>query len=35
MLPEEVSDAVAWLTSSGSATLSGWQIPVDRGELKY
>src|ERR1700742_1304292 len=35
MAPEEVSDVVAWLASSGSATLSGCQIAVDRGQLKY
>jgi SDR family mycofactocin-dependent oxidoreductase len=35
MVPEEVSDVVAWLASNGSATLSGCQIPVDRGQLKY
>jgi len=35
MVPEEVSDVIAWLASSGSATLSGCQIAVDRGELKY
>ena len=32
---EEVSDVVAWLAGDGSATLSGVQIPVDRGALKY
>jgi SDR family mycofactocin-dependent oxidoreductase len=35
MAPEEVSDVVAWLAGDGSATLSGAQIPVDRGVLKY
>lgn len=35
MAPEEVSEVVAWLASSGSATLSGCQIAVDRGQLKY
>jgi SDR family mycofactocin-dependent oxidoreductase len=35
MAPEEVSDVVAWLAGDGSATLSGVQIPVDRGVLKY
>jgi NAD(P)-dependent dehydrogenase (short-subunit alcohol dehydrogenase family) len=35
MVPEEVSDVVAWLANSGSATLSGSQIAVDRGQLKY
>jgi len=35
MEPEEVSEVVAWLASSGSSTLSGCQIAVDRGQLKY
>ena len=35
MVPEEVSEVVAWRASSGSATLSGCQIAVDRGQLKY
>lgn len=35
MAPEEVSDVVAWLAGHGSATLSGSQIAVDRGQLKY
>jgi SDR family mycofactocin-dependent oxidoreductase len=35
MAPEEVSEVVAWLASSGSAALSGCQIAVDRGQLKY
>src|SRR6476469_4119705 len=35
MLPEEVSDVVAWLASDGSATISGSQIAVDRGTAKY
>jgi NAD(P)-dependent dehydrogenase (short-subunit alcohol dehydrogenase family) len=35
MAPEEVSDVVAWLAGDASATLSGAQIPVDRGVLKY
>ena len=35
MSPEEVSDVVAWLAGDGSATLSGAQIPIDRGVLKY
>lgn len=35
MAPEEVSDVVAWLAGDGSATLSGSQIAVDRGQLKY
>ncbi|GKU48256.1 NAD-dependent oxidoreductase [Mycobacterium montefiorense] len=35
LVPEEISDVVAWLAGSGSAALSGCQIPVDRGHLKY
>ena len=35
MTPDEVSDVVAWLAGDGSATLSGVQIAVDRGVLKY
>jgi SDR family mycofactocin-dependent oxidoreductase len=35
MLPEEVSNVVAWLASDGSATISGSQIAVDRGTAKY
>ena len=35
MLPEEVSDVVAWLAGDGSATISGSQIAVDRGTAKY
>jgi SDR family mycofactocin-dependent oxidoreductase len=35
MTAEEVSDVVAFLAGDGSATLSGVQIPVDRGVLKY
>lgn len=35
MAPEEVSDVVAWLAGDGSATLSGSQISVDRGVMKY
>ncbi|KWX25744.1 NAD-dependent oxidoreductase [Mycolicibacterium wolinskyi] len=35
MTPEEVSDVVAWLAGDGSATLSGSQIAVDRGVMKY
>jgi SDR family mycofactocin-dependent oxidoreductase len=31
----EVSDVVAWLASDGSGTLTGAQIPVDKGVLKY
>ena len=35
MMPEEVSDVVAWLANDGSATISGSQIAVDRGTAKY
>lgn len=35
MRPDEVSDVVAWLAGPGSGTLSGAQIPVDKGVLKY
>nr|WP_155768086.1 mycofactocin-coupled SDR family oxidoreductase [Mycobacterium asiaticum] len=35
MSPEEVSDVVAWLAGDGSGTLSGQQIHVDKGALKY
>jgi SDR family mycofactocin-dependent oxidoreductase len=33
--PEEVADVVSWLAGDGSAALSGSQIAVDRGYLKY
>lgn len=35
MTPEEVSDVVVWLAGDGSVTLSGTQVPVDKGALKY
>ncbi|GBG40762.1 mycofactocin-coupled SDR family oxidoreductase [Mycobacterium montefiorense] len=35
MAPEEVSDVVAWLAGDGSGTVTGMQIPVDKGALKY
>ena len=35
MTPEEVSDVVAWLTGDGSGAISGSQIAVDRGVMKY
>jgi SDR family mycofactocin-dependent oxidoreductase len=35
MAAEEVSDVVAWLASDGSGTVTGMQIPVDKGALKY
>ncbi|ORW85489.1 MULTISPECIES: mycofactocin-coupled SDR family oxidoreductase [unclassified Mycobacterium] len=35
MTPDEVSDVVVWLAGDGSGTLSGTQVPVDKGALKY
>ncbi|MGZ4583447.1 MAG: mycofactocin-coupled SDR family oxidoreductase [Mycobacterium sp.] len=35
MTPDEVSDVVVWLAGDGSGTLSGTQINVDKGALKY
>lgn len=35
MTVEEVSDVVAWLAGDGSRTISGSQIAVDRGTMKY
>ncbi|MGE2732246.1 mycofactocin-coupled SDR family oxidoreductase [Mycolicibacterium vaccae] len=35
MAPEEVADVVAWLAGDGSMTISGSQIAVDRGVMKY
>lgn len=35
MTADEVSDVVVWLAGDGSGTLSGAQIPVDKGVLKY
>ena len=35
MTPEEVSDVVAWLAGPGAGTISGSQIAVDRGVMKY
>ena len=35
MTAEEVSDVVAWLAGDGSRTISGSQIAVDRGTMKY
>jgi len=35
MAPDEVSDVVVWLAGAGSGTLSGTQINVDKGALKY
>jgi len=35
MTSDEVSDVVVWLAGDGSGTLSGTQINVDKGALKY
>jgi SDR family mycofactocin-dependent oxidoreductase len=35
MTSDEIADVVAWLASDGSGTLTGAQIPVDKGVLKY
>jgi len=35
MTPEEVTDVVTWLAGPGSGTISGSQIAVDRGVMKY
>ncbi len=35
MNPDEISDVVVWLAGDGSGTLSGAQIPIDKGVLKY
>ena len=35
MTPEQVSEIVVWLAGDASAILSGVQIPVDKGALKY
>jgi SDR family mycofactocin-dependent oxidoreductase len=35
MTADEVSDVVVWLAGDGSGTLTGTQIPVDKGALKY
>ena len=35
MTAEEVSEVVAWLAGDGSRTISGSQIAVDRGTMKY
>lgn len=35
MTANEVSDVVVWLAGDGSGTLTGAQIPVDKGVLKY
>ena len=35
MTANEVSDVVVWLAGDGSGTLTGAQIPVEKGVLKY
>lgn len=35
MSTDEISDVVLWLAGDGSGTLSGAQIPIDKGSLKY
>ncbi|BBY55031.1 mycofactocin-coupled SDR family oxidoreductase [Mycobacterium koreense] len=35
MSPDAISDVVLWLAGDASATLSGAQIPIDKGSLKY
>jgi SDR family mycofactocin-dependent oxidoreductase len=35
LAPEEVSGVVAWLAGDDSGTISGTQLPVDKGVLKY
>lgn len=35
MPPEEVADVVAFLAGDGSRSISGVQVPFDRGALKY
>jgi SDR family mycofactocin-dependent oxidoreductase len=35
MTADEVADVVVWLAGAGSGTLSGTQVPVDKGALKY
>jgi SDR family mycofactocin-dependent oxidoreductase len=35
MTADEVSDVVAWLAGDGSTTISGSQINIDRGTMKY
>lgn len=35
MSADEVADVVAWLAGDGSGTITGTQIPVDKGALKY
>lgn len=35
MTPEDVADVVAWLAGDGSKYISGSQLAIDRGVLKY
>ena len=35
MTSEEVAEVVAWLAGDASSTISGSQIAVDRGVMKY
>ncbi|MBS9534922.1 mycofactocin-coupled SDR family oxidoreductase [Mycobacterium sp. M1] len=35
MTPDEISDVVVWLAGPGSGILSGVQLPLDKGALKY
>jgi hypothetical protein len=35
MSSEEVAEVVVWLAGSGSGVLTGVQITVDKGALKY
>jgi SDR family mycofactocin-dependent oxidoreductase len=35
MAAEEVSDVVVWLAGDGAGTVTGTQVPVDKGALKY
>lgn len=35
MTVDEISDVVLWLAGDGSGVLSGVQIPIDKGALKY
>lgn len=35
MTPDQVSDVVLWLAGDGAAGLTGVQIPVDKGALKF
>lgn len=35
MSGDEVADVVAWLAGDGAGTVTGTQIPVDKGALKY